>query len=140
MIQEFTAGAVIYRDRGNMREFLIVQSVKNHRWGFSKGHLAPGETAHEAAQREIKEETGLTPEFDFNFSTKTQYRAFSKKLKQVTYYVAKADPDQEVVTEPSEIEASKWVTMEEAPKYLNVHGKMGALEKAEHYLQAKKAV
>lgn len=140
MIQEFTAGAVIYRDRAGQREFLIVQSIKNHRWGFSKGHLAPGETPQQATKREIKEETGLTPAFDFSFSAKTQYRAFSKKMKQVTYYLAQAGPSQAVVIEPSEIEASRWVTLEQAPTYLTVHGKMGVLKKAQAFLQRKKAV
>lgn len=140
MSQEFSAGAVIYRDEGPQLEFLIVQGVKNHRWGFAKGHLLPGETPQAAAKREVKEETGLMPAFDFSFMEQTQYHAFSGNLKQVTYYLAKADPRQKVVRQNSEIEAIKWVTMAQAPEFLTVHGKMGVLQKAQKFLQKKKAV
>lgn len=138
MIEEFSAGAVLYRGQGSQREFLIVQGIKNHRWGFAKGHLQPGETTQAAARREVKEETGLQPDFDFSFSQKTQYRAFSGNLKQVTYYLAKADPGKKVVPQASEIEATRWVTLAEAPQYLTVHGKMGVLQKAQAFLQKKK--
>jgi 8-oxo-dGTP pyrophosphatase MutT (NUDIX family) len=37
---------------------LILDSYSN--WGFPKGHIDPGESASEAARREVMEETGLT--------------------------------------------------------------------------------
>lgn len=71
MIMEHSAGAVIYRRRANGElEYLIVQSIVNHNWGFPKGHLENNETPQEAAKREVAEEVGLKPEFDFNFVQK----------------------------------------------------------------------
>ncbi|AHI11430.1 Nudix family protein [Lactobacillus helveticus H9] len=72
---EHSAGAVIYRRREDGQlEFLIVQSVINDNWGFPKGHLENDEDANIAAQRELAEETGLKPEFDFNFVQKNEIR------------------------------------------------------------------
>lgn len=54
MKMEHSAGAVIYRERRDGElEYLIVQSVVNHNWGFPKGHLENNETAEEAAKREV---------------------------------------------------------------------------------------
>jgi 8-oxo-dGTP diphosphatase len=49
--------------RGN--EVLIVERGKGARagsWSFPGGHIEPGETAAEAARREVREETGLEVE------------------------------------------------------------------------------
>ena len=71
MKMEHSAGAVIYRKRRDGElEYLIVQSVVNYNWGFPKGHLENNEDAEEAAKREVFEEVGLKPEFDFNFKEK----------------------------------------------------------------------
>lgn len=55
------ASAVVFRDDC----VLLVQRGKppvSGVWSLPGGHIEPGETAREAAQREIKEETGVTME------------------------------------------------------------------------------
>lgn len=51
-----TAGGVIIGP-GNK---IAVVNQNHNSWSLPKGHIDPGETAREAASREIKEETGLT--------------------------------------------------------------------------------
>ena len=136
MLMEHSAGAVIYRRRMNGElEYLIVQSVVNHNWGFPKGHLEGDEDAKEAAKREVFEEVGLKPEFDFDFVRKTHYALTETKSKTVTFYLAKYVPGQKVVTQKEEILDKKWVTFAEAKKYLTVHGKMGVLTAARDYIE-----
>lgn len=133
---EHSAGAVIYRRREDGQlEFLIVQSVINDNWGFPKGHLENDEDANIAAQRELAEETGLKPEFDFNFVQKTRYALAAGKEKTVTYFLAKYVAGQEVVTQEEKIKGDKWVTLAEAKEYLTVHDKMKVLEAAEDYIK-----
>lgn len=136
MKMEHSAGAVIYRRRvtGEL-EYLIVQSVVNHNWGFPKGHLENDENAEEAARREVFEEVGLKPNFDFAFKAQTEYQLTADKAKTVVYFVASYVAGQEVKTQKEEILASKWVSLAEAKQYLTVHGKMAVLTKAQNYIE-----
>ncbi|MBL1070959.1 bis(5'-nucleosyl)-tetraphosphatase [Lactobacillus kitasatonis] len=136
MKMEHSAGAVIYRKREDGKlEYLIVQSVVNHNWGFPKGHLEDNESHKEAAKREVFEEVGLKPEFDFNFMRKEKYMLTEKKTKTVTYYLAKYVAGQKVAKQKEEILADKWVTFKEAKKYLTEHGKMDVLRAARDYIK-----
>lgn len=61
VVREPTAGGVIFR-RSNGKptdvEILLIADSKG-RWTIPKGHIEEGETARQAAEREIREETGL---------------------------------------------------------------------------------
>ena len=55
---ETSAGGVVYRMDGDRPLFLLIRdSYRN--WGFPKGHLETGERPESAAEREVREETGL---------------------------------------------------------------------------------
>jgi len=60
VVREPTAGGVIFRRRRNAKEveMLLIQDSKG-RWTIPKGHIEEGETPRPAAEREIREETGL---------------------------------------------------------------------------------
>ncbi len=61
VVREPTAGGVVYRHRdGDNKtiEILLIQDSKG-RWTIPKGHIEEGESPREAAEREIREETGL---------------------------------------------------------------------------------
>ena len=59
IVREPTAGGLVFRrDKNGNVEFLLIQDHKD-RWTIPKGHIEEGETAQEAARREIGEEAGL---------------------------------------------------------------------------------
>lgn len=61
VVREPTAGGIIYRlsqDNSGPVEILLIQDAKS-RWTIPKGHIEDGESARQAAEREIREETGL---------------------------------------------------------------------------------
>lgn len=61
VVREPTAGGVIYRradDSSRTIEILLIQDSKD-RWTIPKGHIESGESPRQAAEREIREETGL---------------------------------------------------------------------------------
>ncbi len=60
VVREPTAGGVIFRRSAKTQEIeiLLIQDAKD-RWTIPKGHIEEGETARQAAKREICEETGL---------------------------------------------------------------------------------
>lgn len=56
--RESTAGGVIYRLNNGQLQILLIQDALD-RWTIPKGHIEEGETAQEAAIREVAEETGI---------------------------------------------------------------------------------
>jgi ADP-ribose pyrophosphatase YjhB (NUDIX family) len=59
VVREPTAGGVVFRRSDSKKvEILLIQDSKG-RWTIPKGHIEEGETPRAAAEREIKEETGL---------------------------------------------------------------------------------
>ena len=59
IVREPTAGGIVFRrDKKGGVEMLLIQDHKD-RWTIPKGHIEEGETAQEAARREIGEEAGL---------------------------------------------------------------------------------
>jgi len=55
--QEFSAGFILFRKGAEGPEFLLLDYGKH--WDYAKGHLEEGETAWQAAVRELREETGI---------------------------------------------------------------------------------
>jgi 8-oxo-dGTP pyrophosphatase MutT (NUDIX family) len=53
------AGAVVLRNGPKGSEVLLVHRPRYDDWSFPKGKLDPGESVHEAAVREVEEETGV---------------------------------------------------------------------------------
>jgi 8-oxo-dGTP pyrophosphatase MutT (NUDIX family) len=61
MIREFSAGGVVVR-RMRGRPFVAVVRVRDDVLALPKGHPDAGESAADAAWREVREETGLEAE------------------------------------------------------------------------------
>ena len=103
MKQEYSAGAIIWRRENNEIQYLLIQSQPYKQfksaWAFSKGHLEAGETERDAAKREIFEEVGLKPEFDFDFQESYSYKVTSEIEKTVTLFLAEYKAGQERISE-----------------------------------------
>jgi 8-oxo-dGTP pyrophosphatase MutT (NUDIX family) len=57
------AGGLVYRYRNRRHELLLVRArPKPHDWVFPKGHIERGESPHECARREVREEAGVDAE------------------------------------------------------------------------------
>ena len=58
MIEETSAGIVLFRKENSKNLFLLLNYPSGH-WDFVKGKMEIGETTHETAIRETKEETEI---------------------------------------------------------------------------------
>ena len=58
-IEQTSAGAVIYRDLLDGREYLLLQYLGGH-WDFVKGKTEAGESLKDTVIRETQEETGIS--------------------------------------------------------------------------------
>ena len=59
MIEETSAGIVLFRKEGPKNLFLLLHYPSGH-WDFVKGKMEKGESTQETAIRETQEETGIT--------------------------------------------------------------------------------
>ena len=134
-----SAGAIIWRKKLNKLEFLLSKSQAYKQfpsyWSFPKGHLEDIETHHQAAQREVFEEVGLKPIFDFDFSTNFTYQVTENIEKTVTLYLAKAVEGQIIKVQPSEIKQANWFNYHDALTLLNDYPDLvSSLKQANSYL------
>ena len=91
---EKSAGIVLFRSESNKNEFLLLNYPQGH-WDFIKGKVEENETMHETAQRETREETGISNiEFIDGFEEWVEYDFKFKKEdihKKVIFFLAKTD-------------------------------------------------
>ena len=73
MIEETSAGIVLVRKEDGKNLFLLLHYPSGH-WDFVKGKMEEGESTHETAIRETREETGITDiTFRDNFEEWIEY-------------------------------------------------------------------
>ena len=89
MNQEKSCGAVVFTRRGGEILFVIVQEAAGA-YSFPKGHVEGNETEMQTAFREVREETGLCPEFLPGFRETDEYELREKPgtRKQVVYFLS----------------------------------------------------
>ncbi|MDE1851728.1 MAG: NUDIX domain-containing protein [Candidatus Micrarchaeota archaeon] len=98
---QYSAGAFVYRKASGKIQFLILQKIKRGtedmgrviEYDLPKGHIEKGESAEQAAVREIKEETGLSVSLAPYFRESTKYFFYEnrqKVFKQVKFFIARA--------------------------------------------------
>ena len=91
MIEETSAGSVIFRKENSKILFLLLHYPSGH-WDFVKGKMEVNETTHQTAIRETKEETGITDlTFIENFEEWIEYNfQYQGELihKKVVFFLA----------------------------------------------------
>jgi 8-oxo-dGTP pyrophosphatase MutT (NUDIX family) len=90
--KERSAGVVVYMEKPDGNHFLLLNYPTGH-WDFVKGKIEQGETLHQTAVRETKEETGISDlEFVEGFEEKINYNfQFEGELiqKEVVFFLGK---------------------------------------------------
>ena len=91
MREEVSAGVILFNDLGK-RKFLLLNYPSKH-WDFVKGKMEKGETPHETAIRETKEETGISDvEFIDGFEEEIEYYFYAENQeihKKVIFFLGK---------------------------------------------------
>jgi ADP-ribose pyrophosphatase YjhB (NUDIX family) len=114
---EKSAGGVVVRVRDGVVSALLIRDPYRN-WGLPKGHVEEGEEPHEAALREVSEETGLEdlelgPEL---VTIDWYFRAPEVQIhKFTTFYLMESKAGDPVPELGEGITECVWVPIEEAP-------------------------
>jgi 8-oxo-dGTP diphosphatase len=104
-----------------MPRVLLVHRPRYDDWTFPKGKLEPGETAEEAALREVREETGLRCRIIRPLATsRYRYRTTNKgALRPKTVHYFLMEPIGGRIRVPGEeVDLARWFDLDEAARVL----------------------
>lgn len=134
-LQEKSCGAVVHRERGGVREYLIIRHNGGH-WSFPKGHMENEENEVQTAMREIREETGLLTEIDTSFRSVVTYSPKNGVMKDVVFFLASVIGGTEHAQE-EEIAQLEWLPYNDACATVTFPTDTSVLEAAEEFLLKK---
>ena len=136
MQKETSAGIILYNDKHDEREFLVLQYPGGH-WDFVKGKMEEFEETKQTAIRETKEETGITDiEFIDGFKEEISYTFFIKHKqidKKVIFYLAKTNSTQIQISD--EHLNFVWLNFKDAINKITYQNAKIILTKANNLLQ-----
>jgi 8-oxo-dGTP pyrophosphatase MutT (NUDIX family) len=135
------AGVIVYRRTPEGCRFLLLRSRLTRRplWEFPKGGVDTGESARDAALRELREETGLRPadiRIVPDFQRTEEYEFISENDgervrvgKRVTYFLAEA-AHADVRLSAHEASEFAWLPLAEAARRIRYPARRRMLEAA----------
>lgn len=136
MQESVSAGAIVFRDTNDGRQYLVLKSRAND-WEFPKGGIEGEEELQQTAIREVEEETGIKnlqiidgfrEDYDYVFRGPDG----SMIHKEVHLFIGKAREDNvDLSKEHSDLQ---WRNYEEAINTLSHDGPRDALRKARKHL------
>lgn len=90
------AGGVVFNAQGKV----LILEHRNGTWVFPKGHIDPGESALEAALREVEEEAGVSAQvLDSNLTELTHYRNAAKEKRKIIWFLMTTSATKPVLRE-----------------------------------------
>jgi 8-oxo-dGTP pyrophosphatase MutT (NUDIX family) len=122
VIREFSAGGVVVR-RMRGRPYVAVVRVRDDILALPKGHPDEGESAADAAQREVHEEAGLRAELvDKLDDIRYWYVRDGERVMKIVSFFLFRYRSGSVEDHDHEVEEALWLPLEEAPKRLAYRG------------------
>jgi dATP pyrophosphohydrolase len=130
--------AHIFREQKGIMEFLLLKRSPEQYfpniWQMVSGKIKDNETAYNAALREIKEETNLTPEKYWVAPTVNSFYApDGDYICMLPVFAAKVNCTSKVVISNEHV-AFKWVTPDKAKNMLAWHGQKRSVDVIVDYI------
>ena len=138
--QIYSAGIIVYALGQYGREYLLLQYHSGY-WDLVKGKLEAGETAQQAALRELEEETGITDiDIKDGFKESLSYQFYDQDRCKVdkTVYFFTGEAASKKISLSSEHRGYTWLDYDHALYRLTYENAQGVLKKANCFLCEKK--
>lgn len=135
IIQQVSAGGVVYRERDGRFQIVIVAVNPTLRWQLPKGIVDEGETPEMTAVREVREEAGVNAELLMMLDTIEYWYAGNIKDERVRFhkfvhfYLMKYR-DGSIEDHDHEIAEARWVEINESLKMLTFKSEREIVQKA----------
>ena len=135
MIREFSAGGVVVREAHGRLDVAVVR-VRDQILALPKGHPDGDESAAQAAEREVREETGLEAELVEKLGDVRYWyaRDGDRVMKIVAFYLFRYRSGS-VEDHDHEVEEALWIPLDDAPGRLAYKGEQAMAEAALSRLQ-----
>jgi len=126
---QVSAGGLVVRGEN----VLLIATHQGRRWQLPKGHIEPGESRRQTAEREVAEETGVRgrvlaplPDVEYWFVERGTRRIH----KRVHYYLMAYEDGDPSNYDPEEVSGAGWFTWEEALGRLTFANERKVVEEA----------
>jgi len=119
--REFSAGGVVVRGQ----EVVVIVPTRRAADGsrvlaLPKGHVDPGETPVQAAEREVREETGIVAEPVQELGeTRYWYRRDGRTIGKTVAFFLFTYVEGDIEDHDDEVEEARWLSLAEAQKQLS---------------------
>lgn len=141
-IKSFSISAYICKIENNICNYLIIKrcsSYLNNNWQMISGKIEKGETAWQAALREIKEETNIIPDDFYSADLLEKFYEINQNcINLVPIFVGFIKEPVDIKLNPEEHDEYKWITKDEAKTYLEFKNQLDAIEHIDtHFVKNK---
>jgi 8-oxo-dGTP diphosphatase len=106
------AGGIVHRHgEDGAIEVLVIHRPEYEDWTLPKGKLDPGETAEQAAVREVEEETGIKATLGAHAGS-NEYVDRKGRSKRVDYWLMEPDVVPDEFTPNDEVDEIRWLPVD----------------------------
>jgi 8-oxo-dGTP pyrophosphatase MutT (NUDIX family) len=138
--KEISAGGVVYRFAEDGTLEVVLASRRTRRgalaWGLAKGGIEEGETAEDAAVREVREETGIVAEIEESLGdTKYMYVWEDVRIRKTVHFFLMRAMGGNTDDRDDEMEEVRWFPLERALKRAAYRGERDVLGRAAELLR-----
>jgi len=141
MGREFSAGGVLVRSIGGRQHVAAIRPQgKPGIWALPKGKIDPGESAAEAAVREVREETGVEGQLveklgdvRYVYTASWEGAKGERIFKVVSFFLLTAGRGRIGEIDEAmrvEVDEARWLPLDEAPRLLTHKGEREMVAKA----------
>jgi 8-oxo-dGTP pyrophosphatase MutT (NUDIX family) len=130
---ERSAGGLVLKRTDGTYSGLVIGRATPRIWSLPKGHVEPGEEEHDAATREVQEETGIKGDIIEKLAD-IKYWFYSSRLKhsKIVHFYLMRYKHGSLVPQAGEVDEVAWVPLGEMGKrmtHLNERRLVGLVEK-----------